>query len=281
MFLTLIKKININIVEITNLITNSYIYINKKYIDYEYNTNIYENIDIITVLKTSEYIYIINNFIYQLKTNEKNYINKEINIKIYEIKNYIKEIINILFKKLNIEELCEYIINSNKNELYYILYIIFLSKIKNKCIINKINEKINEKNIYIQHKEIYNYDNIINGINIRKQNKGIDEKFIKNSNYINTNKNIIKINEEIINKKNYNIINCNKLINEYIFNYYNKIELIKKEYNNNGNLIDYGKNNEIKLYNNYMRRKTYNKGINLNKKNAIQLEKSIFEVFNI
>ena len=281
MFLTLIKKININIVEITNLITNSYIYINKKYIDYEYNTNIYENIDIITVLKTSEYIYIINNFIYQLKTNEKNYINKEINIKIYEIKNYIKEIINILFKKLNIEELCEYIINSNKNELYYILYIIFLSKIKNKCIINKINEKINEKNIYIQHKEIYNYDNIINGINIRKQNKGIDEKFIKNSNYINTNKNIIKINEEIINKKNYNIIKCNKLINEYIFNYYNKIELIKKEYNNNGNLIDYGKNNEIKLYNNYMRRKTYNKGINLNKKNAIQLEKSIFEVFNI
>ena len=142
---------------------------------------------------------------------------------------------------------------------------------------------MNETNIYLEDKNIYNYDKLLLGENIKKEEIGINKNYIINNKYININTNDITLNDENIdNLKNYNIIKCNKYIKNIINNFFNEFDLKQLSYENRGLLIDYDKSNEIKLYNDYLRRKNFHKENKLNQKNiSNKLEISIFEVFNL
>lgn len=273
MILTLIKKINNIINDILNILQNSNIYINNNYEEF---VDILSNdeINIYNIISLSEYIYIINNYIYNIIINEKKNFNTNIKDKINEINIHVNDIIKIINENLIINDICAYIKNSNNNEFLHILYLIFLLKNKNKCIIDTITEKMNENNVYLRNMNVYNYDSLIfNEYNNINKN-GLTSEFIKQTQYINNdaeytekNKNIKIIND--------NLLRHNKFINEFVNNYYDTIELKDKEYNNFGALIDYGKSVEIQLYNDYTRRHAYNKGT-MNK-----TEISVFELFNL
>jgi hypothetical protein len=274
MILTLIKKINIIINDLLNLLQNSNIYINKKYDDFSHILAD-DKINIQNLISLSEYIYIINNYIFNLIIFQKQYFNKNIYEKINEININITDIINIVNKNDIFDDICTYIKNSNDNEYLHILYLLFITKSNNKCIINVIAKKMNNNNVYFRNSTVYNYDSLI--LNKHKLNPyiGLTSDFIEESKYINNTADYIQLNKNNINTISDNVFKNNKFINEFINNYYDSLQLTEKEYNNIGVLIDYGKSVEIQLYNDYTRRQAYNKG------NMNNTDISVFELFNL
>tara|TARA_Y100000389_G_C17465968_1_gene525548 strand:- start:1139 stop:1963 length:825 start_codon:yes stop_codon:yes gene_type:complete len=274
MILTLIKKINNIIIELLYILQNSNIYLNNKYNEYE-NIITNDDINIFNLISLSEYIYIINNYIFNIIINDKKKFNENINNKIQEINVNINNIINIIYNNINQDEICTYIKNSNHNELISILYILFITKILNKCIYDSIISKLSNLDIYLNNNLIYNYDSLIcNNNQFDKLDKtGLNVDFIKSTQFINNNIDFTKKGE--LKKLNNNIMRHNKFINNYINNYFNEISLTQNEYKNTGVLIDYGKSIEIQIYNDYTRKHAYNKGV-MNK-----TEISVFELFNL
>lgn len=274
MILTLIKKINNIINELLYILQNSNIYLNNKYNEYE-NIITNDDINIFNLISLSEYIYIINNYIYNIIINDKKNFNENINNKIQEINVNINNIINIIHNNINQNEICTYIKNSNHNELISILYILFITKILNKCIYDSIISKLSNLDIYLNNNLIYNYDSLICNNNqfVKSDQTGLNIDFIKSNQFINNNIDFTKKGE--FKKINNNIMKHNKFINNYINNYFNEISLTQNEYKNTGVLIDYGKSIEIQIYNDYTRKHAYNKGM-MNK-----TEISVFELFNL
>jgi len=273
MFLTLIKKINIIINDLNVLIPNSNRYINQKHNDYlDIITN--KN-DFINILYLSNYIYLINNYIYNITTYDIKYFNKNINDKKYDIINLLKEIINNINNIINIDDVCVYIKNSNINELVNILYLLFILKNNILCIKYAIKLKLNNNNVYLRHLYIYNYDALINNTFKLSNNTGLKPDVITKQQYINDSRCFTDFDKNNINIIQMTQLNGNKYINSFINLFFEEIKLKKKNYNNNGKLIDYGKSNEIKLYNNYVRKISHNKGVIQN------TEISVFELFKI
>lgn len=274
MILTLIKKINNIIIELLYILQNSNIYLNNKYNEYE-NIITNDDINIFNLISLSEYIYIINNYIYNIIINDKKNFNENINNKIQKINVNINNIINIIHNNINQNEICTYIKNSNHNELISILYILFITKILNKCIYDSIISKLSNLDIYLNNNLIYNYDSLICNNNqfYKLDQTGLNVDFIKSNQFINNNIDFTKKGE--LKKLNNNIMRHNKFINNYINNYFNEISLTQNEYKNTGVLIDYGKSIEIQIYNDYTRKHAYNKGM-MNK-----TEISVFELFNL
>lgn len=274
MILTLIKKINNIINELLYILQNSNIYLNNKYNEYE-NIITNDDINIFNLISLSEYIFIINNYIYNIIINDKKNFNENINNKIQEINVNINNIINIIYNNINQGEICAYIKNSNQNELISILYILFITKISNKCILDSIISKLSNPDIYLNNNLIYNYDSLICNNNqfLKSDQMGLNVEFIKSNQFVNNNIDFTKKGE--FKKLNNNIMRHNKFINNYINNFFNEISLTQNEYKNTGVLIDYGKSIEIQIYNDYTRKHAYNKGM-MNK-----TEISVFELFNL
>ena len=274
MILTLIKKINIIINDLLNLLQNSNIYINKKYDDFSHILAD-DKINIQNLISLSEYIYIINNYIFNLIIFQKQYFNKNVYDKINEININITDIINVVGKNDIFDDICTYIKNSNDNEYLHILYLLFITKSNNKCIVDVIAKKMNNNNVYFRNLTVYNYDSLI--LNKYKLNPyiGLTSDFIEETKYINNTVDYIQLNKNNINTISDNVLKNNKFINEYINSYYDSLQLTEKKYDNIGVLIDYGKSIEIQLYNNYTRRQAYNKGTMNN------TEISVFELFNL
>ena len=147
MILTLIKKINIIINDLLNLLQNSNIYINIKYADFIHILTD-NKINIQNLNYLSEYIYIINNYIFNLIVFQKQYFNKNIQEKINEVNTNINEIIDIINKNDVVDDICTYIKNSNYDEYLHILYLLFIIKNDNKCVVDVIVKKMNNTNIY-------------------------------------------------------------------------------------------------------------------------------------
>tara|TARA_Y100000389_G_scaffold202939_2_gene249813 strand:- start:41 stop:862 length:822 start_codon:yes stop_codon:yes gene_type:complete len=273
MILTLIKKNNIIISELINLLPNSNIYIDQKYNNFTHIIS--DDKDIINILYISEYINIINNYIYNIITNEIKYFNKNIINKKYEVINLINQIITEINNNIIIDDVCTYIKNSNFNEFLNVLYLLFILKNKSQCIIDAIKLKVNNNNVYLRHKHIYNYDMLLSNKHKIQNNIGLTPDIINTQQYINNTYDFTKLDKNNIDAIHMNELNGNKYINSFINNFFNEKQLTEKGYNNIGKLIDYGKSNEIKLYNNYARRKAYNKGKSEN------TEISVFELFQL
>jgi hypothetical protein len=276
MILTLIKNINIIINDLLNLLLNSNLYINNKYTDFiDILAN--DEVNIKNIIYLSEYIYIINNYIFNIITFENKHFNANINDKISNIQVDINGIINIINdRKKNINsDLCAYIKNSNNDEYLHILYLLFITKYNDKCVADSIYEKMNDKNNYSRNYTAYDYDSLVLNKNMSNPNRGLTPGFVVQSKYINNTSDYTQLNKNNISIIYDNILKHNKFINEYINNYYDLLELNKNKYNNIGVLTDYDKSIEIKLYNNYARRCAYNKG------NTNNAEISVFELFNL
>ena len=273
MILTLIKKINTNIASLVSLLPSS-----KQFIDLQYIENtLIDVLDVHNIGGLSQYLYILYNFLDKIKEFKKEF-NENIIFKIQEVENTLKDVINNATAsiKKDIKDFTAYIKNSNSKELKDILYIIYISDIDNIDIINEIKYKVNDDNVYLRHKVIYDYDYLLNGKLKVNDTMGLTSDVVNQTRFINDKDKDLytKVKKDKIIELHSKPNIGDKYINCFLNDFYTDKTLVKKKYTNRGKLIDINKSNEIKIYNEYV--KGNSKGEDYNR-----LEVSVFEAFNV